>query len=147
MRPDDISQMSQLPMPSKLNSLSTEGEEEVTKDEGVLQVTNTQVEVRDNRTIIKISKVTNNSTRIRISSIKEAEGEVQMTNQTYNVITAKSMGTMNLNVGRSKQIISQAEHMCQIIRGTPQEVCFSHATRLKNNLKIYGCWTVDAKIT
>jgi hypothetical protein len=64
MRPDDISQMSQLPMPSKLNSLSTEGEAEVTKDEGVLQVNNTQVEVRDNKTIIKISKVTNNSTRI-----------------------------------------------------------------------------------
>ena len=41
-------------MPSKLNSPSAEGEAEVTKDEGALQVTNTQVEVTDNRTRIKI---------------------------------------------------------------------------------------------
>jgi hypothetical protein len=122
-------------MPSKLNSLSIEGEAEVTKDEGALQVTNTQVEVTDN------------NTRIRISSLKEAEGEDQMTNQAYNAITAKIMGTMNLNAGRSKQINSQAEHMCQIIREKPQEVCFSRATRLKNNLKIFGCWIVDATIT
>jgi hypothetical protein len=70
-----------------------------------------------------------------------------MTNQAYNAITAKSMGTMNLNAGRSKQISSQAEHMSQIIQEKPQKVCFSHATRLKNNLKISGCWTVDATIT
>jgi hypothetical protein len=61
-----------------------------------------------------------------------------MINQAYNAIIAKSMGTMNLNVGRSKQIISQAEHMCQIIRETRQEVCLSHATKLNNNLKISG---------
>jgi hypothetical protein len=54
-------------------------------------------------------------TRIKISSLKEAEGEDQMTNQAYNVITAKILDTMNLNAGRSKQIISQAEHMSQII--------------------------------
>jgi hypothetical protein len=51
-----------------------------------------------------------------------------MTKQAYNAITAKSMGTMNLNVGRSKQISSQAEHMCQITREKPQEVCFLRAT-------------------
>jgi hypothetical protein len=71
-------------------SLAAEEEAEVTKDEGVLQVTNTQVEVTDN------------NTRIRLSSLKEVEGEDQMTNQAYNAITAKSMGTMNLNAGRSK---------------------------------------------
>jgi hypothetical protein len=38
-----------------------------------------------------------------------------MTKLAYNAITAKSMGTMNLNAGRSRQISSQAEHMCQII--------------------------------
>jgi hypothetical protein len=139
MRPDCISQMSQSPMLSKLNSPSAEGEAEeeaeVTKDEGVLQVTNTQVEVIDN------------STRIRISSLKEAEGEDKMTNQAYNAITTKSMGTMNLNVGRSKKIRSQAKNMCQIIREKPQVVCFSRATKLKNNLKIFGCWTVDVAIT
>jgi hypothetical protein len=65
----------------------------------------------------------------------------------YNAITAKSMGTMNLNAGRNRQINSQAEHMCQITREKNQEVCFFRATRLKNNLKISGCWTVDATIT
>jgi hypothetical protein len=105
------------------------------------------VEVTNNRTRIKFSKVTDNIVRIRVSKLKEAEGEDQMTNQAYNDITAKSMGTMNLNAGRSKHTISQAENMCQIIREKPQEVCFSHATRLKNNLKISGCWTVDATIT
>jgi hypothetical protein len=102
------------------------------------------VEAIDNRIIIKISKVID---KIRISSLKEAEGEDQMTNLAYNAITAKSMGTMNLNAGRSKKIISQAEHMCQIIQEKPQEVCFSHAANLTNNLKIFGCWTVDATIT
>jgi hypothetical protein len=153
MRPDCISQMSQSPMLSKLNSPSAEGEAEeeaeVTKEEGAIKVTLTPVEVTDNSIRIKISKVkdNNNKINIRISSLKEAEGEDQMTNQAYNAITAKSMGTMNLNAGRSKQIISQAEHMCQITREKTQEVCFSHATRLKNNLKISGCWTVDATIT
>ena len=70
-----------------------------------------------------------------------------MRNQEYNAITAKSMGTMNLNAGRSKQISSQAEHICQITREKTQQVCFFRATRLKNNLKISGCWTVDAAIT
>jgi hypothetical protein len=31
-----------------------------------------------------------------------------MTKQAYNAITTKIMGTMNLNAGRSKHIISQA---------------------------------------
>jgi hypothetical protein len=153
MRLDCISQMSQSQMISKLNSPSAEGkaeeEVEVTKEEGEINVILTPVEVRDNNIRIKISKVKDKSNKINIiiSNLKEAEGEDQMRNQAYNAITAKSMGTMNLNAGRSKQIISQAEHMCQIIRETPQEVCFSHATRLKNNLKISGCWTVDAAIT
>ena len=134
-------------MPSKLNSPSVEGEAELTKDEEVLQVTNTQVDITYNRTKIKIFKVMNNRVKIRVSNLKEAEGEDQMTNQAYNVITAKRMGTMNLNAGRSKQISSQAEHMCQIIQEKPQKVCFSHTKRLKNNLKIFGCWTVDAAIT
>ena len=64
-------------MPSKLNSPSTEGEAEeeadLTKDEGVLQATNTHVEVTDNRTRIKISKVTDNRVRIRVFSLKEGE--------------------------------------------------------------------------
>jgi phosphate-selective porin len=152
MRLDCISHMSQSPILSKLNSPLAEGkieeEAEVTKKEGTIKVTLTLVEVIDNSIRIKISKVkdNNNKINIRISSLKEAEGEDQMTNQAYNAIIEKSMGTMNLNAGRSKQINSQAEHMSQIIRETPQEVCFSHATRLKNNLKIYGCWTVDAAI-
>jgi hypothetical protein len=140
-------------MLSKLNSPSakgeTEEEAEVTKEEGAIKVTLIAVEVIDNNIRIKISKVKdiNNKINIRISSLKEAEGEDQMRNQVYNAITARSMGTMNLNAERSKQINSQAKHMCQIIREKPQEVCFSHATRLKNNLKISGCWTVDAAIT
>ena len=103
----------------------------------------------DNNIQIRISKVKeiNNNINIRISSLKEAEGEGLMTKLAYNAITAKSMGTMNLNAGRSKQISSQVEHMCQIIWETPQEVCFSHATKLNNNLKISGCWIVDAAIT
>jgi hypothetical protein len=70
-----------------------------------------------------------------------------MKKQAYNPITAKSMGTMNLNAGRSKQISPQAKHMCQITREKTQEGCFFRATRLNNNLKISGCWTVDATIT
>jgi hypothetical protein len=153
MRLDCISQTSQSPMPSKLNSPSAEGEAEeeaeVTKEEGAIKITLIPLEVTDNNIRIKISKVKDNSNKIsiRISSLKEAEGEDQMRNQAYNVITAKSMGTMNLNAGRSKQISFQAEHMCQITREKTQEVCFSDATGLKNNLKISGCWTVDAAIT
>jgi hypothetical protein len=153
MRPYCISQMSQSPMLSKLNSPSTEGEAEeeaeVTQEEGAITVTLTPVEVIDNSIQIKISKVkdNNNIINIRIFSLKEEEGEDQMRNQAYNAITAKSMDTMNLNAGRSKQISSQAEHMCQITREKTQEVCFFHATRLNNNLKISSCWTVDAAIT
>jgi hypothetical protein len=138
-------------MPSKLNSPSTKGKAEeeakATKDERVLQVTNTQMEVTDNRARIKISKVIDNNTKIRIFSLKEAEGEDQMKKQAYNAITAKNMGTMNLNAGRSRKIISQVENMCEIIREKPQKVCFSHVTSLKNILKIFVCWTVDATIT
>jgi hypothetical protein len=70
---------------------------------------------------------------------QRGRGRSQMTKQAYNAITAKSMGTMNLNAGRSRQISSQTEHLCQIIWETPQEVCFSHATKLNNNLKISCC--------
>jgi hypothetical protein len=105
MRPDYISQMNQSPMPSKLNSLSIEGEAEVeaevTKEEGAVQVTRTQVEDTDNKTRIKISKVTDNKIRIKVSNLKEAEGEYQMNNQAYNAITKTILDTMNLNVGRS----------------------------------------------
>jgi hypothetical protein len=102
--------MSQSLILSKLNSPLVEGEaeeeEEVTKEEGAIKVTLTLVEVTDNNIRIKISKVKDisNKINIKISSLKEAEGEDQMTKQAYNVITAKSMGTMNLNAGRSKQI-------------------------------------------
>jgi hypothetical protein len=110
-------------MPSRLNSPSVEGEAEeeaeVTKEEGEVQVTITQVKVTNNRTRIIISKVTDNITRIRISSLKEVEGEDQMTNQTYNAITTKIMDTMHLNAGRSKQIISHAKHMTQIMKDKP----------------------------
>jgi hypothetical protein len=95
-------------MLSKLNSPSAEGEveeeAEVTKEEGAIKVTITLVEVIDNNIRIKISKVkdNNNKINIRISSLREAKGEDQMRNQAYNAITAKIMGTMNLNAGRSK---------------------------------------------
>ena len=105
------------------------------------------MKVTKNITKIRISKVIDNNTRIRISSLKEAEGDDQMKNQAYNVITAKSMGTMNLNVGRSKQINSQAEHISHIMKEKPPKVCFSHATRMKNIIKISCCWKVDATIT
>ena len=105
-------------MLSKLSSPSAEGEAEeeaeVTKEEGLITVTLTPVEVIDNSIRRKISKVkdNNNKINIRISSLKEAEGEDHMRNQAFDAITTKSMGTMNLNAGRSKQINSQAEHMC-----------------------------------
>jgi hypothetical protein len=70
-----------------------------------------------------------------------------MRNQAYNAISAKSMGTMNMSPGRSKQMSSQAEHMCQITREKTQEVCFFRVTTLNINLKISCCWTVDAAIT
>jgi len=73
------------------------------------------VEVTDIIIKIKISKVTENNTKIKISSLKEAEGEDQMTNQAYNAITAKNMGTVNLNAGRSNQINYEVKNMCQII--------------------------------
>ena len=95
-------------MPSKLNSPSGEGEAEeeakITKEEGAVTEILTPVEVIDNNIRIKISKVKdkNNKINIRISSLKVAEGEDQMRNQAFNAITAKSMGTMNLNEGKSK---------------------------------------------
>jgi hypothetical protein len=42
-------------------------------------------------------KVIDKRTRIKISSLEEAEGEDQMTNQTYNAIIEKSMGTIVKN--------------------------------------------------
>jgi hypothetical protein len=151
MRLDCISQMSQSLMLSKLNFPSVEGEaeeeEEVTKEEGAIKVTLTPVEVTDNSIRIKISKVKdNNKINIRISSLNEVEGEYQMRNQAYNAITGKSMGTINLNARRSKNINSEEEHMCQITWEKTQEVCFFRATRLNKNLKISGCWTMDATI-
>jgi hypothetical protein len=142
MRQDYISQMSQSPMPSKLSSHSKEGKaEDEVKEEGTIKVTLIPVEEIDNNIPLRTSKVKeiNNTINIRISSLKEAEGEGLMTKPAYNAITAKSMGTMNLNAGRSRQINSQEEHMCQVIWETPQEVCFSHAIKLNNNLKISGC--------
>ena len=87
-------------MPSRLNSHSEEGKaEEEVEEEGTIKVTLILVEGTDNNIQIRISKgkEINNKTNIKISSLKEAEGEGQMTNQSYNAITAKSMGTMNLN--------------------------------------------------
>ena len=101
-------------MPSNLNSHSKEGKaEEEVEEEGTLRVTLITMEEIDNNIRIKISKVKdiNNKINIRIFSLKQAEGEGQMTNQAYNSITAKSMGTMNLNAGRSRKIISQEEHV------------------------------------
>jgi hypothetical protein len=101
-------------MPSKLNSPSAKGEAEeeaeVTKEEGVIKITLIPLEVTDNNIRIKISKVKEiiDKINIIISSLKEAKGEDQMTKQAYNAIIAKSMGTMNLNIGRSKHINSQA---------------------------------------
>ena len=95
-------------MPSKLNSPLAKGEAEeeaeVNKEEGAIKITLIPLEVTDNSIRIKISKVkgNNNIINIRISSLKEAEGEDQMTKQAYNAITAKSMGTMNLNAGRNR---------------------------------------------
>jgi hypothetical protein len=53
-------------------------------------------------------KVTHIKNKHNISILKEADGGDQMAKQTYHAITAKSMGTMNLNDGRSKQINTQA---------------------------------------
>ena len=129
-------------MPSNLNSHAEEGKaEEEVEEEGTTKVTLIPVEEIDNNIPLKTTKVTeiNRKINIRISSLKEAEGEGRLTNPTFNVFIAKSMGTMNLNAGRSRQISSLAEQMCQITRKKPQEVCFSHATKLNNNLKISGC--------
>jgi hypothetical protein len=104
-------------MPSKLNSPSAKGEAEeeteVTKEEGAIKITLIPLEVTVNNIRIQNSKVKeiNNNINIRISSLKEVEGEGRMTNPTFNVFIAKSMGITNLNVGRSRQISSQAEHM------------------------------------
>ena len=95
-------------MPSKLNSPSAKGEAEeeteVTKEEGAIKITLIPLEVTVNNIRIQNSKVKeiNNNINIRISSLKEAEGEDLMTKLAYNAITAKSMGTMNLNAGRSR---------------------------------------------
>jgi hypothetical protein len=70
-----------------------------------------------------------------------------MTKQAYNSNTAKSIGTMNLNVGKRRHIDSQVENMSQIMKEKPHNVCFSHAIILKNNTKISCCWIVDATIT
>jgi hypothetical protein len=137
-------------MPSNLNSHLEEGKaEEEIEEEGTTIVTLIPVEEIDNNIPLRTSKITkiNNKITIRISSLKEAEGEGRMKNPTFNVFIEKSMGTMNLNVGRRRQINSEAENMCQITREKTQEVCFSHATKLNNNLKISSCWTVDVAIT
>jgi hypothetical protein len=86
----------------------TEEEAEVPKEEGAITITLILVEAIDNSLRIKISKLKDisNKNNIRISSLKEPKGEDQMTKQAYNAITEKSMDTMNLNAGRSKQINS-----------------------------------------
>jgi hypothetical protein len=84
-------------------------------------------------------KLTHIKIRIRISSLKEVEGGDPLTKQAYNAITAKSIGTMNLNAGRSKQINTQAEHISQIMKKTPLMGCFSHVTKLKKNIRTSGC--------
>ena len=130
-------------MLSKINSPSAEGEAEeeaeVTKEEGVIKVTLTPVEVTDNNIRIKISEVKDisNKINIRISSLKEVEGEDQMTNQAYNAITAKSMGTMNLNAGRSKQISSQAKDLWLLDNG-----CSNH---MIGNKDLRSC--IDSSIS
>ena len=119
MRQDCISQMSQSQISSRLNSDSEEGKaEEEVEEEGTLRVTLITREEIDNNIPLRTSKVKeiNNNINIRISSLKEAEGEGLMTKLAYNAITTKSMGTMNLNARRSKQIRSWAKHMCQITR-------------------------------
>jgi hypothetical protein len=138
-------------MPSRINSPSSQGEagaeDEVIKEEGEFQVTINLMKVRDKRTKMIISRVPDNRTRIKTYSLKEVEGEDQMTNQSYDAITGKCLGTMNLNVRRSKQINSQTEHMSQIMKDKPEMVCFSHARRPKNNIKISSWWIVDATTT
>jgi hypothetical protein len=62
-------------MPSRLNSLSAKAE--VTKEEGEVQATITQVKVTKNITRIRISKVTDKRTKIIISSLKEAKGKIK----------------------------------------------------------------------
>ena len=61
MRPDCISQMSQSPMLSKLNSPSAEGEAEeeveVTKEEGAIKISLIPLEVTVNNIRIQNSKV------------------------------------------------------------------------------------------
>jgi hypothetical protein len=81
MRPDYILKMSQSPMLSKLNSPSAEGEAEeeaeVTKEEGAIKINLIPLEVTYINIQIKISKVKDisNKINIRISSLKEEEGE------------------------------------------------------------------------
>jgi len=48
--------------------------------------------------------VTHIKINLKISSLKEEEGGDPMTKKAYNDITAKCMGTMNLNAGRRKNI-------------------------------------------
>ena len=105
---------------SPLAEGEAEGEAEITKEEGAVIEILIPVEDTDNNNQINTSKHTDNKIRIRISSLKEVEGDDQMKKQAYNAITTKSMGTMNMNAGRSKQISSQAEHMCQITQEKPQ---------------------------
>jgi hypothetical protein len=100
-------------MPSNLNFHSEEGKaEEEVEEEGTLRVTLITVEETDNNIQIRISKVKeiNNNINIRISSLKEVEGEGRMTNPTFNVFIAKSMGITNLNAGRSRQSTCDKSH-------------------------------------
>ena len=100
--------MSQSPILSKLNSPSAEGEAkeeaEITKEEGAVIEIVIPMEDTDNNNWINTSKHTDNKIRIIVFSLKEVEGEDQMRNQAYNAITAKNMGTVNLNAGISNKI-------------------------------------------
>jgi hypothetical protein len=49
-------------------------------------------------------KVTKIRTRIRISNLKEAEGEDKIIKPAYNATIVKSMGAMDLNAERRKKI-------------------------------------------
>lgn len=64
---------------------------------------------------VTITQVKVTHIRINNISLKEEDGD-PMTKPTYNVITAKSMATMNLNARRSKKIRTREEHMFQIMK-------------------------------
>ena len=97
-------------MLSKRNSPSIKGdavdEADITKEEGAVTEILIPVEDTNNNNSINTSKHIDKKIKIRVFILKEAEGDDQMTKQSDNAITTKSMGTMNMNAGRSKKINS-----------------------------------------